>query len=150
MAVNTATIEASSERVFEVLADGWRYSNWVVGTSHMFAVEANWPEVGSKLFHASGAWPLVLRDETQVQSVEPGRRLELIARGRPFGEARIVIELAPQDGGCLVTMTEEPVAGPGKWLHNKVSEAVLHRRNEESLARLVALAELRTAPPADG
>ncbi len=30
-------------------------------------------------------------------------------------------------------MYEAPVAGPGKWLHNPLTEALLARRNSESL-----------------
>jgi uncharacterized protein YndB with AHSA1/START domain len=144
MAVNTAHIRATPEAVYAVLADGWSYSNWVVGTSHMRAVEATWPAVGSRLCHAAGVWPLVTRDETVVEECEPNRRLVLTARGRPFGEASIDIVLSVQGAGCEITMTETPIAGPGHWLHNPVSEAMLIRRNTEALARLSAIAERRT------
>jgi uncharacterized protein YndB with AHSA1/START domain len=150
MAVNTARINASPADTFAVLSDGWRYTNWVVGTSHMRAVEADWPAKGSRLFHASGVWPMAMRDETVVEEMEPDRKLVLLARGRPFGEARIVIELEEDGGGTRVTMQETPVAGPGQWLHNPLSEAMLVRRNTESLARLTALVERRTTPAEDG
>jgi hypothetical protein len=146
MAVNTARINASRAQTFAVLADGWLYSNWVVGTSHMRAVEPDWPAKGSRLFHASGPWPLAVRDETVVEDMEPDRRLVLLARGRPLGEARIVIELDDDGDGTRVTMHETPVAGPGQWLHNPLSEALLVRRNTETLARLTAMVERRTAP----
>lgn len=146
MANNQIKIDASRTAVWAVLADGWVYTNWVVGTSHMRAVEAGWPAAGSRLFHASGSWPLATRDETKVEEVEPQRRLVLTARARPFGEARVVLELDDDQDGCVVTMHETPVAGPGKWLHNPISEAALVRRNTESLARLAAIAEHRTAP----
>jgi uncharacterized protein YndB with AHSA1/START domain len=139
VARNTVHINASAARVFDVLSDGWLYTNWVVGTSHMRAVDERWPAVGSKLFHAAGAWPVMTRDETEVTAIEPGRSLSLIARGRPVGEAAIRIELSEKNGGCDVVMYEEPTAGPGKWLHNPVTEAVLVRRNTESLARFAAL-----------
>ena len=146
MAVTTVHVDASPEQVFAVLADGWTYSNWVVGTSHMRAVELTWPAVGSTLFHASGAWPVVMRDETKVLEVEPGRSLTLQARGRPFGEATVRVSLEADSTGTTVTMTETPTAGPGKWLHNPASEALLLRRNVESLARLAAVAERRERP----
>ena len=146
MAVNTIHIEASPARVFSVLSNGWYYSNWVVGTSHMRAVEADWPVVGSKLFHASGAWPVVMRDETVVELCEPDRKLVLTARGRPFGEAIIAIELTPDATGCTVRIEESPKSGPGSWLHNPVSEALLKRRNTEALNRLRAIAENLTVP----
>jgi uncharacterized protein YndB with AHSA1/START domain len=146
MATNTVHIDAAPADVFAVLSDGWLYSNWVVGTSHMRAVEHAWPAVGSKLHHAAGAWPMVRRDDTSVDAVEPGRRLELTARGRPFGEAKIVLELEDEDGGTRVTMFETPSAGPGKWLDNPASEAMLSRRNRESLARLKVVVERPTEP----
>lgn len=43
-------------------------------------------------------------------------------------------------------MSETPIAGPGKSLHNPATEALLTRRNIESLARLAALTERRTTP----
>jgi uncharacterized protein YndB with AHSA1/START domain len=132
--------------VFAVLADGWLYSNWVVGTSHMRAVEANWPAIGSRLHHAAGVWPAVARDESVVEELEPDRRLVLTAKGRPFGEARVVIELEASGETTRITMTETPTAGPGKWIHNPLTEALLVRRNVEALARLAALAERRTQP----
>ena len=149
MAENRTHTTASPDDVFAVLSDGWTYSNWVVGTSHMRAVEAHWPALGSRLFHASGAWPAVVRDDSVVTEVEPGRVLQLQAHGRPFGEATVRLELDPEGDGCRITMTETPTAGPGKWLHNPLSEAILVRRNTESLARLCALAERRTAPAED-
>ncbi len=150
MATVDRLVNASRDRVWTVLCEGWTYSNWVVGTSHMRAVEREWPSVGSRLFHASGAWPLVTRDETKVEESIPARKLVVIARGWPFGEARVRIELeddpAGSEVGSRITMTEAPVAGPGKWLHNPATEALLVRRNIETLDRLAALAEARTAP----
>ncbi len=134
--------------MFAVLAQGWYYSNWVVGTSHVTAVEASWPDAGSKLYHASGVWPVLARDETVVEQVDPGRLLVLTARGRPLGQARVVLELAPDGAETRVTLHETPIAGPGKWLHNPLTETLLTRRNTESLARLTALVERHTQPPA--
>jgi uncharacterized protein YndB with AHSA1/START domain len=146
MATVECVIAAPPAEVFAVLADGWYYSDWVVGTSHLRAVEGNWPEQGSRLFHATGAWPVVVRDESVVEQVERDHRLVLTVRGRPFGEARVVIDLVAHDAGTRVTMSETPTSGPARRLHNPLSEAVLTRRNTESLARLTALAERRTSP----
>jgi uncharacterized protein YndB with AHSA1/START domain len=140
-----ATVQAPPAAVFAVLADGWLSSNWVVDTSHMRAVEADWPAVGSRLHPATGVWPLVTRDESIVEEVEDGRRLVLTAKGGRLGEARVVVELEPAGTGTRVTMAETPITGPGKWVH-RVSEAILLRRNAETLARLAALAERRTQP----
>jgi hypothetical protein len=89
---------------------------------------------------------VVTRDETVVESAEPDRRLVLVAKGGALGRARVVIELQPVEDGTEVTLVETPVAGLGKWTNNPVSEAILARRNVETLARLAALAERRTTP----
>jgi len=146
MAAVTRRIEASPEAVFAVLADGWRYSNWVVGTSHMQAVESEWPAAGSRLYHCSGAWPVVTRDETVVEESAPNRKLVLLAKGGVLGSARVVLELEPAGDGTIVSLAEEPVAGFGKWAHNPVLDRVLARRNVEALARLAALSERHTKP----
>ena len=147
MAKVTKVVDASPARVFAVLADGWTYSNWVVGTSHMRAVSSDWPAVGARVYHASGVWPAVTRDETVVEEVETDSRLVLTAKGGALGQARVVIELQPvSSGATTVTLTETPTAGPGKWIHNPINEAILARRNSETLARLAALAEARSTP----
>lgn len=139
-------IAATPPQVFAVLADGWYYSDWVVGTSHVRAVGQDWPAAGARLHHATGVWPLVMRDETVVEHVEPDKLLVLTARGRPFGEARVVIDLHPDHGGTRVTLHETPTAGAGRWLNNPAGNALLTRRNTETLARLTLLAEHRTQP----
>ena len=146
LVTDTIEIEATPRDVFDVLSDGWRYSNWVVGTSHMYAVQKEWPAPGSKLWHASGAWPLVVRDETQVVALEPDHRMELVARGRPLGEASIVITAEPEGAGCRVTMSEHPTSGIARVLNNPAGAAMFHWRNNEALIRLKSLVERRTEP----
>ncbi len=57
MATVSRVVAASPDQVWAVLADGWAYSNWVTGTSHMRAVAADWPAVGSKIHHRLGCGP---------------------------------------------------------------------------------------------
>jgi uncharacterized protein YndB with AHSA1/START domain len=146
MAEASMLIATPPERVFDVLSDGWLYTGWVVGASHIRAVESTWPAPGSRIHHAIGAWPVMLRDETKVELCDPPNRLVLLARGRPLGEARVDLRLESRQSGTLVRMLEMPVSGPGKWLHNPAADALLTARNNESLARLAALAE-RPAQP---
>lgn len=146
MATTSQQINASCHRVFEVLADGWSYTNWVVGTSHMMAVEPNWPQAGSRLYHATGVWPLTVRDHTVVEEVEADRLLALTARGRPLGEASIRLELEGDDDECVVTMHEVPAPGSARWMHTRPVDELLRMRNVESLRRLAGLAERRTSP----
>ena len=79
--------------MWRVIADGWLYSGWVVGASRIRAVDPGWPLAGSRLHHSVGAWPLVIDDSTRVAAATPGRSLELVARGWPMGEAKVVITL---------------------------------------------------------
>ncbi len=146
MATVSCSIKAAPHEVFAVLSNGWAYSNWVVGTSYVRAVEAEWPAVGSRLFHASGVWPMILRDETQVEQMTPDERLVVTARGRPMGEARVEMTFAADPVGTCVTLTETPIKGLGRWIHNPLNEAVLVRRNVEALARLTPLVERPTRP----
>lgn len=134
-------IEASPERVFGVLADGWSYSDWVVGTVHIRDVDPNWPAVGSRLHHKAGPWPMSLHDKSTVVACDPGRRLTLKAGLWPLGEATVDIRLEPAGPqATAVTIAEEFSAGPLQWVQTKLNDLVLHRRNVESLRRLADIA----------
>ena len=142
MATTTRLINAHPDRVFAVLADGWTYSDWVVGTVHIRDVDPNWPEVGSRLHHKAGPWPLSLHDKSEVLAMEPGRRLRLNAGLWPLGEAVVDIHLEPAgEGATKVIMHEDFERGPLLAVRNKLNDLVLHRRNIESLRRLADIAE---------
>lgn len=140
-------VDAPPQTVFAVLADGWSYGGWVVGSSHIRAVDADWPAVGSRIHHSVGSWPLQLQDETTVVAVETGRSLSLAAKAWPTGAAAVGLTLVPHDGGTrtLVRMTEHVVRGPAKVLPEVVQGLLLRPRNTESLARLADLAVGRRA-----
>lgn len=143
MAEVTKHINASPERVWIELSDGWMYTGWVVGASHIRGVDGHWPEVGARLHHEVGAWPLTVRDTTQVLESEHAKRLVLQARAWPAGEARVELELVPDGAGTKVTMIEYPTNGIARAVHNPVNEAILVKRNQESLERLACIAENR-------
>jgi uncharacterized protein YndB with AHSA1/START domain len=136
MATVSTVVAAPAEGVWAVLADGWTYAGWVVGTVKIRDVDPAWPAAGSKLHHAVGAWPVTLQDETEVLECEEGRRLRMQARGWPAGEATVQLTLRPQGDSTLVEMYEEPTAGPGAWVHNRLVDAVGARRLAETLDRL--------------
>ena len=137
------TIAASPAQVWRVLADGWLYTGWVVGASHIRAVDDGWPGVGTSIHHAVGGWPLLIRDRTEVLESVPAQRLVLRARAWPMGEARVELDLQAEGTGCTVTMTEHPTRGPGRWVHTPLQQRVLEARNREGLARLAAVVEGR-------
>ncbi|MDT5209289.1 MAG: hypothetical protein QOF67_1704 [Mycobacterium sp.] len=137
---------ATREQVWAVLADGWTYSQWVVGNSRMRAVDPRWPAPGSKIHHTIGIWPLVVNDETEVESCTPYEELVLHAKTRPFAGARITLRLFDTENGSRVEMAEVPAGGPLSLLPRRLALAAVYPRNRECLARLVALAERRAQP----
>lgn len=142
-----ATVHASAEGVFAELSDGWAYVGWVVGASHIRDVDATWPEVGSKIHHKVGMWPLAVSDYTESLECEPGHRLRLRARGWPLGEAIVEIVLEQRAASLTeVTIREAPSAGPGYWLDNPLLRLMLRLRNHETLRRLADRVEHRALP----
>lgn len=140
--------KATRKQVWDVIADGWTYSQWVVGNSRMRAVDPEWPNPGSTIEHSIGVWPMVLDDKTVVEESVPLERLVLLAKGRPFGKARITLRLSDiEGGGCRIEMSEVPVGAPLGWVPKRVALAAAAPRNRECTWRLAALAERR--PPGE-
>ncbi|GAA3774759.1 SRPBCC family protein [Micromonospora maritima] len=134
-------IDAPPDQVFEVLADGWTYSDWVVGTAHVRDVDDDWPRVGSRLHHRAGPWPFSLQDASTVLECHAPHRLVLRAGLWPAGEAIVAFVLEPlDDGRTRVTIGEDFAAGPLRWVRTKLNDLVLHLRNKETLARLSDIA----------
>jgi hypothetical protein len=140
---------ASRRQVWDVIADGWTYTQWVVGNSRMRAVDPDWPQAGSTIHHSIGIWPVLLNDETVVQECIPLELLVLEAKGRPFGKARITLRLSDVDHGCRIEMSEVPVGAPLGWLPKRLGLATAFPRNRECTWRLAALAERRTPHDVD-
>jgi hypothetical protein len=143
MSVNSRVIKTTPDRVWDVLADGWVYPVWVVGATRMRDVDRSWPELGSKLHHSAGVWPLIVSDNTEVLEVEPGRYLRLRARGWPLGAAEVAISLAAANGGTLVEIEETVVSGPGALMPSALTDPLIKVRNTETLRRLAFIAEHR-------
>ena len=137
VAIVQRTVQAPPQQIFAVLADGWTYSDWVVGTVHIRDVDENWPAEGAQLHHKAGPWPLSLHDSSTVLAVVPDRLLKLRAGLWPLGSAVVEMILDPLPGGATrITMKEDFEAGPLLWVRNKINDLALHRRNIESLRRL--------------
>jgi hypothetical protein len=144
MAKTTRHINADPDRVFAVLADGWTYSDWVVGTAHIRRVDAGWPRPGTHIHHKAGPWPVSLRDRTTVLECQPGRMLLLKVRMWPMGagQARIILDSVGPDT-TQVTLIEQFTEGPLLGLRNTIGDLFLHTRNRESLRRLADIAVSR-------
>lgn len=136
-------VPAPCARVWEVLADGWTYTQWVVGNSRMRAVDPTWPAPGSTIRHSIGIWPLVIDDKTVVEECEPPHKLVLRAHLGPLGAARITLLLRETPQGCRVEMIEVPAVGPMVVVPDRLALVAAYPRNKECLWRLAALAEHR-------
>ncbi|KGM16856.1 SRPBCC family protein [Actinotalea fermentans] len=146
MVTVTRRMQCSVDAVLDVVADGWSYATWVVGTSRIRGVDAAWPSPGSRIAHSAGIWPAVVDDVTVALAWDrPRGRLELQARGWPVGEARVLLRVRPDGDGCLVRLDEDAVRGPGLLAPRPLRAAVLLPRNRETLHRLAMLAERRVA-----
>jgi uncharacterized protein YndB with AHSA1/START domain len=137
-------IHAPAERIFGVLADPRSYARWVVGSDTIRAADDTWPEPGSRFHHRVGVGPLKINDHTEVVAMVPERRLDLHAKARPLGTARVGLRLEPRGGATLVTMDEDGGDLVSRvLLFNPLSGPLVKKRNDESLRRLE---ELATAP----
>lgn len=139
----TRDIDVGCERVWEVLANGWTYSGWVVGNSRIRAVSRNWPSPGTRILHSIGAWPAVINDETIVEKCFPNQELVLFARVRPASEALVTLRLSSTAGRCRVAMSETAVSGPLSRLPEPMQATAFAPRNRECLWRLAKIAEQR-------
>ena len=138
----TRDIAATRQRVWDVLANGWTYSGWVVGNSRIRAVDSNWPAPGTRILHSIGTWPAVINDETVVHSCVPGEELVLLAKIRPVATARITLRLTDLPGGqCRVAMSEVAASRPLSWAPDSVQLLGVAPRNRECTWRLAMIAE---------
>lgn len=143
----TRDIAAPRQRVWEVMADGWTYSQWVVGNSRMRAVDNDWPAPGTRILHSIGVWPAVIDDETVVLSCTLQEELVLLAKLGPLGSARITLRLSDIPEGCRVEMAEVAASGPMRLVPDRLQLTGIWPRNRECIWRLANLAEERD--PAD-
>ncbi|BDB42024.1 MULTISPECIES: SRPBCC family protein [Mycobacterium] len=141
--VATRDVSSSRQEVWDVIANGWTYAQWVVGNSRTRAVDAEWPEPGAEIQHSVGVWPLVINDKTVVESCRPGEEIVLRAQLGIIGAARITLRLHDIPDGCRIEMIEVPVSGPMNVLPDRLAMAAVYPRNVECLWRLEALAKGR-------
>ena len=137
-------VAATPEQVWDVLSDGWLYPLWVVGASRMREVDDHWPEVGARLHHSVGSWPLLIDDTTEVLDASPSSMLRLRARAWPAGRGR---GDPPPDAGRHGHRGDDRGAGHvrarRRCVPGSVQDPPLAWRNVESLRRLAYVAERR-------
>lgn len=159
MAVRHRVINADPAAVWEVLSDGRRYADWVVGTGASRPKHGRWPEKNSSLEYEIRLGPFRLANETVVRSCRERSRLELEITAGPLGTARCSIELREWGDDCLVIVDEHPLHGIGAAVHNVAVETFIQLRHRAMLARLARCCEqgdarggthTRPSPAAEG
>ncbi|MGV9253859.1 SRPBCC family protein [Streptomyces sp. NPDC003697] len=141
MAVRHQLIKTDPGTVWDLLADGNRYAEWVVGTASSRQVRGNWPEVGAAIAYEVRLGPARLTNTTVVRRCVEGSVLELEANAGWLGTARIAIELRSWGEYCLVLVDEHPLQGTGGTLHNAGVECLIQIRHRAMLGRLAQVCE---------
>jgi uncharacterized protein YndB with AHSA1/START domain len=135
MATVNMRMDAPPKKVWDVLADGSQYAQWVVGAKRIRDVDPEWPKPGAKIRHTVGVGPLEINDSTEVVEASEPTRLVLDARARPLiGRARVTFNISPEDSRTRVVMEEHVPAWPA--LLNALAAAIVNARNAEALRRL--------------
>jgi uncharacterized protein YndB with AHSA1/START domain len=145
MQETSRVMKVPPEDVWSVLSDGWLFPVFVVGASRMREVDDTWPAAGSCLHHSVGSWPVLINDSTEVRESDPPRRLRLLARAWPSGEALVDFLLERQGDHTRVIVREDAVHGPGALIPRPLRHGLLAWRNRETLRRLAFVAERRQA-----
>lgn len=142
MSRTTRVMRCTPEDVWAVLEDAWSYGMWVVGAARIRDVEMHWPQVGSKIHHSVGAWPVLLSDHTEVERMEPNALLQLRVKAWPTGEGRVILTIKPfGEDETEVVMEEQAISGPATLLPRPAQDFMLDMRNKEALLRLSYIAE---------
>ncbi|MFG3258696.1 SRPBCC family protein [Streptomyces sp. NPDC048172] len=140
MARNRRLILSPPSEVWDLLADGHRYGEWVTGTQSVLAADPHWPEVGARLRVRVGVGPLTFDDTCVVRICEPRHRLELEAKADPFGAARIAMNLIPWGDCTLLILEWHPLRGPGTRMHGLPVDYVVAVRNGMMLTKFARIA----------
>jgi hypothetical protein len=146
VSVQRIVIEATPESIFSVLLDPYTYPDWLVGAHRIRSVDDSWPEPGSAFHHVVGFGPIKVADSTRVTSLSRPNRLELNARARPFGRARVLFALQPVPARTVSVQSgekkrtevsiEETPTSPVLRALMPVVDPGLALRNDASLKRL--------------
>jgi uncharacterized protein YndB with AHSA1/START domain len=142
MAHNEIDVDAPPASVYAVLADPRSFARWVVGSREIRRADPGWPAPGTAFDHRVGIGPLTVADHSEVLDSEPGRRLRMLVKARPFTRAHVLLRLEPRGAGrTRVTMDEGPADLRSRLFMNPLTDPLVRLRNKESLRRLKALAE---------
>jgi len=142
--VEVAAVTAlPAQAVWDVLADAHSFATWVVGTKQIRGATADWPCVGSALYHRWGPVPFRVRDRSVVTASVAPSRLELEAGARPVALVRIRIVLTAVPDGTRVVLDENIVRGLA-LVAPPLTRRVQRWRNRRGLQQLLRLAQTRS------
>ncbi|THA56526.1 SRPBCC family protein [Streptomyces sp. A1136] len=147
MAVQHRLIRRPPAWVWDVLKDGSRYADWVVGTEDSWEDEGHWPMEGATLGYRVKLGPVTYEGRTVVRVCEPPDRLELEAMAGKGGSARIAIEIKPWGRDTLVIIDEHPLRGRNGSFHNAAIDLLVQLRHRTMLGRLSRAVESKGARP---
>ncbi len=133
------------EAVWSALSDPGGYGYWVVGSKVIRDADPGWPAPGSKFHHTIGFGRFELSDHTESLEARAPHLLRMRAKARPFGTARVTLEMTAKDGGTVVRMSENPDGPTAVLSLSPLTHVLTKLRNAESLMRLEELA-LRWVP----
>jgi uncharacterized protein YndB with AHSA1/START domain len=140
VSTNTRFMPVPPAAVWDALSDAGGFGYWVVGSKVIRDADATWPAPGSKIHHTVGLGPLEISDHTESIEADEPHRLQLRAKGRPLGTAKVTLEMTPKDGGTVVTITENPDGAFRPLGLIPPLQLFSALRNAESLMRLEELA----------
>jgi hypothetical protein len=139
-------MDVSPAAVWDTLADPFSYADWVVGSKEIRGADDDWPAPGTRFHHTLvGIGPLSLKDHTESLAAHAPLFLDMRAKARPFGTARVTLQMTPHQGGTVVRMTENPDGLSTLLRLNPVIQLLTTLRNAEALARLERLASRHAA-----
>ena len=149
MSKNERQMAATTDQVWQVIADPYAYAHWVVGAKEIRGHQGSWPEKGALLHHTVGTAVANVKDNTEVLEVEARKRLKLRGRVRPIGIVNIVVDIDEEvkGMGATVRIKEAVVAGPISKIPQRLLDPLLALRNAETLRRLERLALKRVETP---
>jgi uncharacterized protein YndB with AHSA1/START domain len=134
--------DADPHTVFDHLTDAEQYPRWLVGAKFVRITDPRWPRPGSTFDHEVGAGPVSVDDRTTVTGNDRDHHFDLVVRARPFLEADVHFELAPDGTGTQLMMRETP-RGVFRALAPLIAPFV-RVRNDRSLRNLAELVDGRS------
>ena len=140
MATNRRFMPVPPEAVWDALADPGGYGYWVVGSKEIRDADPRLAGSGSRFHHTSGSAPLRSMITRRLLEARAPDFLRLRAKARPFGTARVTMQMTPKDGGTVVRDDRDTRRAHAVLSLNPLVHVLTKLRNAESLMRLEELA----------